>query len=190
MTAPISNPGRGAFGGQPGFSFNAIDRTMIASYGDYAGAQRAIDYLSDKGFPVEHTAIVGSDLRLVEQVTGRLTLGRASLAGAGAFVLSGLTQSWHIPFPLAPLLAAGFGLFFGLLLGIFTNRSFAGWFALVLTAVIVGAIWGALFGLVAHSLTGGRRDFASRSGLVAAKYDVMVESAYSTQAREILETLT
>ena len=70
MTAPISNPGRGAFGGQPGFSFNAIDRTMIASYGDYAGAQRAIDYLSDKGFPVEHTAIVGSDLRLVEQVTG------------------------------------------------------------------------------------------------------------------------
>ena len=170
MTAPISNPGRGAFGGQPGFSFNAIDRTMIASYGDYAGAQRAIDYLSDKGFPVEHTAIVGSDLRLVEQVTGRLTLGRASLAGAG-------TGAW-------------FGLFFGLLLGIFTNRSFAGWFALVLTAVIVGAIWGALFGLVAHSLTGGRRDFASRSGLVAAKYDVMVESAYSTQAREILETLT
>ena len=56
----------------------------VATYPDYAAAQKAVDYLSDNQFPVEHTAIVGSNLRLVENVLGRLTTGRAALAGAAA----------------------------------------------------------------------------------------------------------
>ena len=56
----------------------------MASYDDYALAQRAVDQLSDDGFPVEHLDIVGSDLRLVERVTGRLTKGRAAAAGAAS----------------------------------------------------------------------------------------------------------
>ena len=42
---------------------------VVAEYPEYAGAQRAVDYLSDQNFPVQHTAIVGTDLRLVENVS-------------------------------------------------------------------------------------------------------------------------
>lgn len=52
----------------------------VASYASYEEAQRAVDRLSDRGFPVENADIVGSDLRLVEHITGRLTTGRAALA--------------------------------------------------------------------------------------------------------------
>ena len=58
----------------------------VARFDDYESAQRAVDQLSDDGFPVEKLDIVGSGLRLVERVTGRLTRGRAAAAGA----LSGL----------------------------------------------------------------------------------------------------
>src|SRR5262245_33571696 len=51
----------------------------VATYETYAEAQRAVDYLSDNGFPVQHTAIIGTDLRLVETVTGRLTIARAAV---------------------------------------------------------------------------------------------------------------
>ena len=69
-------------------------------------AQRAVDYLSDNQFPVERTAIVGTDLRLVENVLGRLTTGRAALAGAAS--------------------GAWFGLLFGLLIGIFSDSGWIG----------------------------------------------------------------
>ena len=38
-----------------------------------AEAQKVVDYLSDQHFPVSNIAIVGTDLRLVERVTGRRT---------------------------------------------------------------------------------------------------------------------
>ncbi len=46
-------------------------RRVIASYSTYDDAQRAVDTLSDHRFPVDRVTIVGSDLRLVERVTGR-----------------------------------------------------------------------------------------------------------------------
>lgn len=52
------------------------DRPVVGSYPTYEGAQRAVDFLSDSHFPVERTAIVGSDLRMVETVLGRLTAAR------------------------------------------------------------------------------------------------------------------
>lgn len=42
----------------------------VARFDEYSSAQRAVDWLSDDGFPVEQLDIVGSDLRLVERVTG------------------------------------------------------------------------------------------------------------------------
>jgi hypothetical protein len=138
----------------------------VGTYPDYAQAQRAVDYLSDNGFPVEHTAIVGTDLRLVEQVTGRLTTGRAALAGAGS--------------------GAWFGLFIGLLFGLFSDSA---WFAVVLTAVIVGAVWGAAFAAIAHAMTGGRRDFSSRSYLAADQYAVTVDAEHVEAARNLLGRL-
>jgi hypothetical protein len=65
-------------------------RVVVASYGSYAEAQRAVDYLSDEGFSVERVAIVAEDLRLVEQVTGRMGYGRAALQGAGFGAMSGV----------------------------------------------------------------------------------------------------
>ena len=56
----------------------AVPTVVVATYPDYAAAQQAVDYLSDNKFPVEQTAIVGTDLRLVENVLGRLTTGRAA----------------------------------------------------------------------------------------------------------------
>jgi hypothetical protein len=136
----------------------------VASYDTYAEAQQAVDRLSDGGFPVENVDIVGSDLRLVERVTGRLTRGRAAMAGAG--------------------IGATWGLFLGLLIGLFTSG--AEWVGLVIGGVLIGTFWGALFGFLAHWATGGRRDFSSMSGLVAARYEVMVTGDQASRAREML----
>ncbi|HEX6501511.1 MAG TPA: general stress protein [Micromonosporaceae bacterium] len=138
----------------------------VASYDEYESAQRAVDYLSDNQFPVERTAIVGTDLRLVEKVLGRVTVARAALAGAGS--------------------GAWFGLFIGLLFGIFSVSS---WWAVVLAGLVIGAIWGAIFGAIAHAATRGRRDFASRSVLQAGHYAVMVDANYADQARQLLTRL-
>ncbi|HSK54286.1 MAG TPA: general stress protein, partial [Jiangellales bacterium] len=62
----------------------------IGSYETYTEAQRAVDRLSDAEFPVEYVSIVGTDLRMVEQVTGRLTRGRAVAAGAASGLWFGL----------------------------------------------------------------------------------------------------
>ena len=64
-------------------------RDADATYRDYATAERAVDYLSDQGFAVERTAIVGKDLRSVEQVEGRMSAGRAALVGLGEGSLIG-----------------------------------------------------------------------------------------------------
>ena len=62
---------------------------VVASYDQYSEAQRAVDYLADRSFPVERVSIVARDLRLVEQVTGRLTTGAAALRGAAAGAVPG-----------------------------------------------------------------------------------------------------
>jgi hypothetical protein len=140
---------------------------VVASYDTYAEAQRAVDWLSDQEFPVQHIAIVGSDLRMVESVTGRLTRGRAALAGAGS--------------------GAWFGLFVGVLLSFFSKD--ANVVGLIIAGLLYGAVFGAIFGFVSHALTGGRRDFTSRSKIVSSRYDVMSVWAHADAARAILERI-
>ena len=60
------------------------------------------------------------------------------------------------------------------------------WFGLILGGLIIGAIWGAIFGFVAHWATRGQRDFASVSGLVAGRYDLLVASEHAERARMLL----
>jgi uncharacterized membrane protein len=136
----------------------------VASYPTSPEAQEAVDRLADAGFPVENVDIVGSDLRLVEHVTGRLTSGRAAMYGAG--------------------IGAWWGLFFGLLVGLFTTGP--EWVGLVLGGLLIGAVFGALFGFFTQYATGGRRDFSSTSGLVASRYDVMVVDEHADRARHLL----
>jgi heat induced stress protein YflT len=123
----------------------------VARYPGYAGAQAAVDRLSKDGFPVEELSIVGSDLQLVEKVTGPMTRRKAAAGGAAS--------------------GAWFGLLLGLLFGIFASGT--GFLAAILLGLATGAAWGALFGLVAYSATEGRRDFTALQSISAAHYDVI-----------------
>lgn len=143
-------------------------RRTVATFDDYAGAQRAVDTLSDRGFPVEHVAIVGTGLRYVEQVSGRLTTGRAALSGAGQ--------------------GAGIGLFVGLLLGLFFTIEGA-FLGLLLYSVVLGIIAGAIFGAVGHAATGGKRDFSSVAQTQADRYDVQVDVEVADRASSLLQEM-
>jgi len=137
----------------------------ISSFSNYADAQRAVDYLSDNGFPVENVTIVGSDLKQVERVTGRLTNWTAALAGAG-------TGAW-------------FGGLVGLLLSLFADSGHAV-LVIILWGLLYGAVFGAVWGFVAHLLTRGERDFSSLGATVATRYDVFVTSEHAARAAELL----
>ena len=137
---------------------------QVGSYDGYEQAQAAVDYLSDEKFPVENVTIIGTDLRQIEKVTGRLTQGRAIAAGAAG--------------------GAWWGLFVGLLLGIFSTDGGA-WIGSVLTGLLVGLVFGAAFGWMGYRATGGRRDFTSTSQIVAGRYDVMCNPAHAEEARAL-----
>jgi len=137
----------------------------VASYSSYQEAQAAVDRLSDQGFPVENLDIVGSDLRTVERVTGRLTTGRATAAGAAS--------------------GAWFRLFIGLLVGLFTRGPT--WIGLIIGGLLIGAAWGAVFGFASHHATRGRRDFSSAQTLTASRYDIIARGGHADQARSILQ---
>ncbi len=153
----------------PEVTTTVVDTTAsavtIASYSDYASAQKAVDYLSDEGFPVQHSAIVGSDLHLVERVMGRVTVLRAALTGGVA------------------------GIWFGLLLGLILSIANEGETAVLGVAILIGAIGGALYYSITHALTRGTRDFASRSEIVARQYDVTVAAGYAERAKTTLTKL-
>jgi hypothetical protein len=146
---------------------NEPARQVIATFDNYADAERVVDYLSDRGFEVNRVAIVGRDLEYMEQVLGRLNYGGAALRGAGSGALVGALIGWifglfnWIDPVVSALVLAGYGLIFG-------------------------AIVGALFGLLMHALQGGRRDFHSVSGLKPQYYDVVADVAVADRALHIL----
>jgi hypothetical protein len=141
-------------------------RRTVASVTSYADAERAVDTLSDRGFPVEHVAIVGTGLRYIEQVSGRVTTGRAALMGLGY--------------------GAMLGLFWGLLFGLFFTVDSGGFFGVLAYSLLVGIVFGAIFGAVSHSAAGGRRDFASAAQTLADRYEVQVDEAFADQAQRLL----
>lgn len=140
-------------------------RPVLASYEDYLHAQKAVDTLSDSHFPVQHVAIVGVDLRLVESVLGRMSWGRAALSGMATF--------------------AWFGVLIGLFVSFFGSENSQA-FQLIMLGLLFGAAFGIVFGMVSYAFTGGRRDFVSRQALQAARYDVLCDGDHIGQARQIL----
>lgn len=133
----------------------------VAAYSTYLEAQRAVDHLSDRQFPVQYVTIVGTDLRMVERVTGRLSYSRVALSG----FLSGV---W-------------FGLFIGLLFMLTSAAT-----GILFVSVLVGGGFGLLFGVVSHALTGGKRDFTSQSQIVATQYAVLCVPEKANEARNLL----
>jgi hypothetical protein len=138
----------------------------LAVYDDYAKAQKAVDFLSDNEFPVENCMIVGTELKQVERITGRLTTGRVAAAGAA----SGL---W-------------LGLFIGLIFSMFGDSSVV---AVVLSTMAFGALFGLVWALVGFAATRGQRDFSSIPQVVATRYEVLVEHKHLAAARELLGKL-
>ena len=124
----------------------------LAVYDDYAAAQKAVDFLSDQHFPVEQCMIVGTDLKRIERITGRLTTGRVALGG----LVSGV---W-------------LGLFVGLIFALFTSE---GALVTIISTMLIGALFGVIWALVGYAATRGQRDFSSVTSVVATRYEVLVE---------------
>ena len=138
---------------------------VISTYDHYADAMHAVDRLARADFPVNAVSILGNDIRSVERVTGKLSYGRVALMGA----LSG----------------AYLGLFLGLLLFLFQpeNEGIGGLF---LAAIVIGAGFGMLFGVLSYAMNRNRRDFSSVMQFVATRYDLITAPELIGQARGIL----
>ena len=138
----------------------------LAVYDDYESAQRTVDYLSDHEFPVQNCMIVGTELKKIERITGRLTTGKVAIGG----LLSGL---W-------------FGVFVWLIFTLFTTGHTL---AILLQTAVFGALFGVIWALVGYALTRGPRDFSSVTAVVATRYEVLVEHKHAAKARELLAGL-
>jgi hypothetical protein len=140
----------------------------LGVYDRYLSAQQAVDFLADQDFPVQNLEIVGTELRSIERVTGRLTRGKIATAGA----LSGL---W-------------IGLFVGIAFSLFSTRN---QFGFLVSTPLLGAAFGLVWSQLGYSTATrhGNRDFASVNQVVATKYEVLVEHAHAARARELLAAM-
>lgn len=139
----------------------------LGVFDDYATAQKAVDFLSDREFPVQNLLIVGTELKQIERVTGRLTTGRVAAAGAAS--------------------GAWFGLLVGVILGTFAKEG--DFWQTVLGGLGFGLVFGVLWTLLAYAMTRGQRDFSSVKAVVATKYEVLVEHRHLARAQELLVEL-
>ena len=136
----------------------------IAIYDAYADAQKAVDYLSDQKFPVEKLEIVGTDLKSVESVTGRLTWGKV----IGSALINAVL--WAVGFALLMMILFGGGFFWSSML----------W------GLLFFAIINCLTAAMIYGATRGERDFMSTSRIVATHYEILGEAEVADQARAIM----
>ncbi|WP_245822909.1 general stress protein [Brachybacterium avium] len=134
----------------------------LGVYSTYQEVQSVVDTLADRQFPVQSTLIVGTDLKLMERVTGRRTWPKVISQGA----LSGL---WM-------------GLFLGLLLLLLSPGNLT----VVLTAVVLGIVFFTVSSVIGYAMTGGRRDFTSMTATIPMQYELLVEHKHAAQAQQIL----
>jgi hypothetical protein len=152
------------FGGRSRVVFPTLPRgEVIATYETYPEAQQAVDVLARADFPVDKLSIIGSDLKSVERVTGKLSWGRVAVAGAAS--------------------GAWFGIFIGLLLVIFNPATS---YAFVIAAVLIGAGFGMLFGMVSYAVNRRRRDYTSVAQVIATSYSVLVDPDLVNRARNLI----
>lgn len=146
---------------------NAIFRLRfprsIGAYNTYAEVQAVVDTLADREFPVENTMIVGTDLKLIERVTGRRTWGRV----IGGGIASGV---WM-------------GLFIGLLMSLVFPGSIV---TTVLMAILLGIVFFTIWAAIGYATSGGRRDFTSMTATIPMQYELLVEHSFADRARQVL----
>lgn len=138
--------------------------TEVASFRTYAEAQSAVDALAEADYPVHTLTIIGTDLVMVERVTGRATAGKAFARGA----LNGL---W-------------WGVMLGLL-SAFINPDLGG-AAIIITAGVITLIFG-LINVAVHAIAGKKRrqDYTSVTSVAASRFSVLA-LADAAKARQAL----
>ncbi|WP_052226435.1 general stress protein [Microbacterium mangrovi] len=136
---------------------------IVASFPAYEGAQKAVSTLISAGVPAREIAIVGSGLRSIERVTGRLGYATAARQGAMNGLLLGLIFSaiFVLGTPSVPISA------------------FVG-------VMFIGIALGMLLSIIGYALMRRRRDFASVTQVLADHYDVTVLPTSIHRARQIL----
>lgn len=133
----------------------------VGRFDSYQIAQKAVDHLAESGFAVNNVTIVGTDLKVVERVIGRITYGRAGLSGF-------MTGSW-------------FGLIIGFMLYAFSDVP--GGPQTLIAVAVMGGSFGGIFGILRRSMTGGRRGFASATQIVASTYALLCNAPLAEEAR-------
>lgn len=136
---------------------------VLGEYETYPEAQKVVDRLAKAEFPVKGIAIVGSDLKTVERVTGRLSYGRAALSGAAS--------------------GAWLGLFFGMLLFLFSPEP---QLSFIVAAAFIGSGFGMIFGITTYAINRRRRDFSSTHQVLAARYEIIIDPSQTARARQAL----
>lgn len=130
------------------------DGEVLAQFQSYRDAVSFVERLIDNDFPARAVSIIGSDLKSVEIIRGRLGYGRVSLSGA-------ITGSW-------------IGMLFGLIIGGAGISSEQALFENLGAGVIIGAGVGMLLNILRFSVSRNKRNFISGQSVVAKKYQVVV----------------
>lgn len=149
-------------GGRPASGSTEVGET-VAQFPTYEGAQKAVSSLIAGEVPARDIAIVGSGLRSIERITGRLGYASAARSGAVNGLLLGLLFSAIIVIgsPDVPI------------------QAFVG-------VLFVGIAIGMLLSIVTYSFVRRRRDFASVVQVVADHYEVTVAAGSIHKARGVL----
>lgn len=150
------------FAQRPGAGRDEVGE-KIASFPTYEQAQKAVSSLIAGEVPARDIAIVGSGLRSIERITGRL--GYATAARSGA--LNGL------------MLGLLFAFIFVLGMPTVQISAFIG-------VLLVGMALGMILSLGTYSIVRRRRDFASVMQVAADHYDVCVAPSSVQKARGIV----
>ncbi|NIJ06012.1 general stress protein [Frigoribacterium faeni] len=137
---------------------------VLGTYASYPEAQAVVERLSHAEFPIRQLAIIGNELTTVERVTGRLTYGRAALAGA-------VTGLW-------------IGVFVGAVMLLFSPDTAS--VATLVAAALIGAGFGMLYGLASFAISRRRRDFTSTHQVLARSYQIVVDPELTLRAQQIL----
>lgn len=144
---------------------------VIADFSQYADAVSYVEKLVRNNFPAGLIAIVGSDLRSVERVRGKMSYARVAFSGAVTGAWIGLIYAFLFgpTIDTADIASAG-------------NGSLG-------SAIVIGAGVGMLFNILRFSLSRNKREFVSQSTFVASKYQVQVPANMLSQANEAAATV-
>jgi hypothetical protein len=138
----------------------------LASFTDYKQAVSYVEKMIENDFPAKLVSIIGTDLKTVESIRGKLGYGRVSISGA-------ITGSW-------------LGLFFGLIFGATGVNSEQALLTNVMAGIVIGAGIGMLLNIIRFSVTKNRRGFISGQTVIAKKYEVVVPNDQADQAKRAI----